>query len=250
MENNLKKYTTIDWKRALIMLMPPVLRKKKHASWLQVLLTPLSNIYDDTLYKMQHTGQVVYLEKVLNELFNKERVYDPNLSTRQKADLGLIFIDDANRPKVQYLYTHPEILEGADSIDIYTRNEEDNDREFNSFLYLSSDLDFSTTEYFNFRINIPDDILKTTNTYLNEVNSMDMVSYPINKKQGMLETMSDALVYDENQAHPYSPHPDAVKIQTPRFHKVVNFYKLVAKSYETRKYTYKNSEVPSLKTRQ
>lgn len=248
MEKDLKKYTTVDWKRTLIMLMPPVLRKKTHAEWLYALLKPLSNVYEDTLYKMQHNGQVIYLEKVLNELFNKERVYDPNLSTKQKAQQGLIFIDDANRPAVQYLYTHEEIDAGYDSIDLFTRNEEDNDREFNYFLYLSSDLDFSSTEYFNFRINIPSDpnVICTREEYQRIIAGIMETPMTEEERQQMLEKVSNKLIY--GGTHPYTTHPNAVKIQTPRFHKVVNFYKLVAKSYETRKYEYDNTEEPSLKT--
>ncbi len=239
MENNLKKYTTIDWKRALIMLMPPVLRKMKHASWLQVLLTPLSNIYDDTLYKMQHNGQVIYLEKVLNELFNKSKTYQYYETTQEKANNGLIFIDDADRPTVQYLYTHDEIENGLPPIVTYTQNPEEK-KDFRNFLYLASDLDLSSTEYFNFRINIPEAILENAGTFLNEVKAIEKSSIPIIKKQRMIEEKSDVLVYDGK--HPFSNHPDAVKIQTPRFHKVVNFYKLVAKSYETRRYLYTDSE--------
>ncbi|KZS42316.1 hypothetical protein AWE51_02430 [Aquimarina aggregata] len=242
----LRKYTQIDWQRTLIMLMPPVLRKKNHALWLQILLRPLSSIYEDTLYKMQHNGQVIYLEKVLNELFNKEREYKPYMQTQQKADNGLIFIEDADRPRVQYLFTHDEIENGEPAIITYTRDGEQKD--FSYFLYLSSDLDFSSTEYFNFRINIPDtiDVLCTREEYKNLVQGIIDADYPENEKEKMLEKLSDKLIY--GGAHPYTSHPNAVKIQTPKFHKVVNFYKLVAKSYETRRYTYENSEESSLKT--
>ncbi|AXT59697.1 hypothetical protein D1816_04770 [Aquimarina sp. AD10] len=242
----LRKYTQIDWQRTLIMLMPPVLRKNRHALWLQVLLKPLSSVYEDTLYKMQHNGQVIYLEKVLNEIFNKSKEYKYYETTQEKADNGLIFLEDADRPRVQYLFTNEEIQNGEPAIITYTRNNEPK-REFRYFLYLSSDLDFSSTEYFNFRINLPSSILEATKTYLNEVTSMDKVSYPIHKKQLLLESMSDKLIFE--LGHPFTSHPDAVKIQTPRFHKVVNFYKLVAKSYETRQYAYTNSEEPSVKAK-
>lgn len=247
MENQYPKYTTIDWKRTLLMLIPPLLRKRKHAIWLKVLLKPLAGVYDDTLYKMQHNGQVVYLEKVLNELFNKGREYKRYQYTRQKAQNGLIFIDDADRPTVQYLYTHDEINAGHDPILLYTQNIEDNNREFNYFLYLSSDLDLSSTEYFNFRINIPSDILEAVDSVLNEIRSLNESAVLPDKRNALLQTVNDKLAFE--LGHPFTNHPDAVKITTPRFHKVVNFYKLVAKSYETRRYTFNINEEPSAKNR-
>lgn len=246
MDNQYPKYTIIDWKRTLLMLMPPLLRKQKHVLWLKVLLKPLSDAYDDTLYKMQHNGQVVYLEKVLNELFNKEREYRRYQYTTQKAQNGLIFIDDADRPRVQYLYTHDEIDAGYDPILLYTNNPDDNEREFNYFLYLASDLDLSSTEYFNFRINIPSSILEANETLLNEVRSLNESTALPERRNEILQTINNKLSFE--LGHPFTSHPDAVKIVTPRFHKVVNFYKLVAKSYETRRYTYTNTEVPLVKT--
>lgn len=233
----IKKYTEIDWKRALILLMPPALRKPVQASWLYALLKPLSNVYDDTLYKMQHNGQVIYMEKVLNELFNKEREFKYYPTTQQKADNGLIFIDDATRPEVKYLFTNDEIQNGENAIVTFTRDNEPR-REFRSFLYLSSDLDFSSTEYFNFRINIPNtpEVLCTVDEYRNTIQGIMEANLPEAQKQTLLENISDKLIY--GGIHPFSGHPDAVKIQTPRFHKVVNFYKPVAKSYETRRYDY------------
>ncbi len=246
MENPYPKYTTIDWKRTLLMLLPPILKRRKHALWLQVLLKPLSDSYDDTLYKMQHNGQVIYMEKVLNELFNKGREYKRYPFTSQKAQNGLIFIDDADRPTVQYLYTNSEIEAGYDPILIYTNNPDDNQREFNYFLYLSSDLDLSSTEYFNFRINIPSDILESKDSILNEIKSLSDAVVQPSKKNLMLQNIDNKLSFE--LGHPYTTHPDAVKILTPRFHKVVNFYKLVAKSYETRRYMYTNTEAPLVKT--
>ncbi|MBP2833501.1 hypothetical protein J8281_15000 [Aquimarina sp. U1-2] len=249
MQKTYPKYTTIDWKRTLLMLIPPVLKKRKHALWLQALLKPLSETYEDTLYKMQHNGQVIYMEKVLNELFNKRRNYERYPFTSQKAQNGLIFIDDADRPAVQYLYTNDEIKAGYDPILIYTNNPDDNQKEFNYFLYLSSDLDLSSTEYFNFRINIPSDILESKNAILNEIKSLSTTSVQTPIKDKMLQNVDKKLSFEPG--HLYTNHPNAVKITTPRFHKVVNFYKLVAKSYETRKYEYSNlSNAPSVKNKE
>lgn len=238
----LRKYTQVDWSRMLLMILPPILRKSKQVVWLNVLLTPLKNLYDDTLYKMQHNGQVVYLEKVLNELFNPGRKYRPNRYTQNKADQGLIFIEDAHRPEVQYLYTHQEIvIEKQEAIDVYT-NSGEVDKDFNYFLYLSGDLDFQSTQYFNFRINIPSDLLLPKEKYDSVLscirNEFENGNITEQEQLEQIEELSNMLVAAGK--HPYSDHPDAVKIQTPKFHKVVKYYKLAAKSYETRKYDFAN----------
>jgi len=229
----IRKYTQIDWERVIIMLCPPVLRKQKQLLWLQVLLKPLTSIYEETLYRMQHNAQVVYLEKVLNEQFNKERTYSYFDTTNEKAVKGLIFIDDADRPQVQYLYTHEEIDNGLPAIITFTQNPEE-ERSFRNFLYLASDLDLSSTEYFNFRINIPVDILENNESLQNQLRGLDAVAMTVQEKQRMTEAMNDKLIFEEG--HPFSSHPDAVNIKTPQFHKEVNFYKVVSRSYETRKY--------------
>ncbi len=239
----LRKYTQINWSRGILMLIPPLLRKSKQVVWLNVLLTPLKNVYDDTLYKMQHNGQVVYLEKVLNELFNPGRKYRPDRFATNKANAGLIFIEDAHRPEVQYLYTHKEIEEEKyEPIDVYTHDGETREL-FTFFLYLSGDLDFQSTQYFNFRINIPSNLLLPKDTYdtvltciKNELESDNITEY---EYLDQIEELSNMLVAAGK--HPFSNHPKAVKIQTPKFHKVVNYYKLAAKSYETRQYEFNDN---------
>ena len=178
------------------------------------------------------------MEKILNEEFNKGVEYRYYATTQEKANKGLIFIDDSDRPAVQYLYTNNEIANGRPSIKTYTQNPEE-EKEFRYFLYLASDLDLGSTDYFNFRINIPDDILELNEEYLNEVRSINTAQLSTSKKQQLSESISKKLIYEKN--HPYNNHPDAVNIRTPRFHKIVNFYKLVAKSYETRRYAVPNT---------
>jgi len=231
----LRKYTTINWEQSLLALMPPLLRKKKHALWLNTLFKPLSSVYDDTLYKMQHTGQVVYLEKVLNEFFNKSRQYKAYNTTGEKLANGLIFINDASRPEVQYQYTHSEIESGYDPFTTYVRNEPIENRNVDSFLFLASDLDFNSTEYFNFRVNIPSDLITTAENLENEVNSIiNNNTITEKEKQEVLKIINCKLI--KGGEHPFTTHPDAVRIETPIFHKILNFYKLAGKSYETRVY--------------
>lgn len=240
----LRKYTTVNWSKSLLALMPPLLRKNKQAQWLNTLLKPLNSVYDDTLYKMQHNGQVMYMEKVLNEFFNKTREYKPYFEEAgEKKAKGLIFIDDATRPEVQYLYTHNEIQDGHDPILTYTNNNELGRRP-NFFLFLASDLDFNSTEYFNFRINIPSDLVISVDKFKEAVTKvMDDTTITEDEKRILLDKIYCKLI--KGGKHPFTSHQDAVRIQTPIFHKIVNFYKLAGKSYETREYEFNKTE-PSL----
>lgn len=90
-------------KKAVVWLMATYLRRSKHIAWLQACVAPLIYLQDVTLYKMQHNGQVVYLEKVLNEWFEVEG-YNPNLHRESKK----VYIVDAYYAKRQYIYQNYE----------------------------------------------------------------------------------------------------------------------------------------------
>jgi hypothetical protein len=45
----MNKYTVLKWEKLLLWLLPPVVRKKTHLEWLNVLLAPLRTIYDDII---------------------------------------------------------------------------------------------------------------------------------------------------------------------------------------------------------
>ncbi|CAL2055436.1 hypothetical protein [Tenacibaculum sp. 190524A05c] len=235
----LKKYTQIDWGKALLMLIPPLLRKPKQAAWIKTLAKPLSNLYDDTLYKMQHNGQVMYLEKVLNDLFNPAVKYAYNDSVPEKMDLGYIVIEDAYRPRVQYLYTHKEIYtDGYDPIIVANNGETlDGQTQYRNFLFLSGASDFNSTEFYNFRILIPSHLLISYEKYQEVLlclqNELENENITQQEQVQQVQELSDFLVISKNKL---TNHPDSVKIVTPKFHKVINFYKLAGKSYETRKY--------------
>ncbi len=235
----LRKYTQIDWGKALLMLIPPLLRKPKQAAWIKTLAKPLSSLYDDTLYKMQHNGQVMYLEKVLNDLFNPCVKYAYNDSVPEKMDLGYIVIEDAHRPRVQYLYTHKEIYTDGDDPIIVTNNGEslDGQTRYRNFLYLSGASDFNSTEFYNFRILIPNHLLISYEKYQEVLLCLqsELEANNITQQQQVeqVQELSDFLVVSKNKL---TNHPDSIKIVTPKFHKVINFYKLAGKSYETRRY--------------
>lgn len=235
---SLKQYTQIHWGKVLLALLPPLLRNKNQVVWLQVLLKPLTDLYKDNLYKMQHNGQVMYLEKVLNDAFNENVAYQYNASITQKMAEGYIVIEDAHRPSVQYLYTNREINESRGESIYVTKNSETLNLQLESrnFLYLSGASDFNSTEFFNFRILIPDHLLVSYEQYKNALSCIQEKykagSITQEQQQKEIQKLGDILVTTQDQK--ISSHPNSVKIITPKFHKVINYYKLAGKSYETR----------------
>ena len=64
----------IDFKKLAILLLPTSLRKGKVVAFAQVLLSPIAELHYQwklkrlaDWYKIEHTGQVCYLRKVLND---------------------------------------------------------------------------------------------------------------------------------------------------------------------------------------
>lgn len=216
----MNKYTILKWEKLLLWLIPPILRKKTHAQWLNVLLSPIRSIYEETLYKMQHTGQVIYLEKILNETFNPTKNYNPNASIEQKRLDELIYIDESVKPTLQYVYLHKEYFEPdrilpdgtkvkgellIPQLKIYNHDEYKN--RDNKPVYLAHRKDYTTIAYANFRVFIPESLI-TNGT---------IVIQPNNN-----ETQSAA-----------SP----IKVANIEFHNLLNFYKLAGKSYESYSYS-------------
>lgn len=202
----MNKYTVLKWEKLLLWLIPPILRKKTHFDWLDVLLTPLHTIYEEILYKMQHTGQVIYLEKVLNDTYNPTKIYNPNLSTEQKRLEELIYIDESVKPTLQYVYLHKEYYEPDGTLiipqlKVFT-NEEYKNRN-NKPVYLAHRTDYTTIEYANFRVFIPESLLA-----------------------------NQTIITDPNN----SVQSEAIKVANIEYHNLLNFYKLAGKSYESYSY--------------
>jgi hypothetical protein len=91
----------IDFRKLAVLLLPTFLRKSILMGFVTAINRPIANLYDKwrffregNIYKVQHTGQVCYLRKVLNDKL------DPSLRR--------IVITDGQRYKRQYLYTRAE----------------------------------------------------------------------------------------------------------------------------------------------
>ncbi|MEN2400597.1 hypothetical protein GKZ90_0012470 [Flavobacterium sp. MC2016-06] len=206
----MNKYTILKWEKLLLWLIPPILRKKTHVDWLNLLLTPIRTIYEETLYKMQHTGQVIYLEKVLNETFNPAKNYNPNFSTEQKRLNELIYIDESVKPTLQYVYLHKEYYEPNGTLMLpqlkIFKHEEYTNRN-NKPVYLAHRKDYTTIAYANFRVFIPENL----------ITSGVIVATP-SGGESLQKT-------------------EAIKVATIEYQNLLNFYKLAGKSYESYSYS-------------
>lgn len=95
------KYYNLNFRTLVILLLPTFLRKPRFIAFLQTAIVPLSNLHTKFLqrqkedhYKLDHTWQKCYLQKVLNDAFD--------------VDLRRITIDEGDRYERKYIYTNAE----------------------------------------------------------------------------------------------------------------------------------------------
>lgn len=149
------KVYDIVWSKMVEILLPLSLRTAKQKSWLVALLTPVSTLHatfkswsTEQRYFLQHTGQVIYLEKVLNDKFGSED-YDSTDHENTKE----IYITDGTRPTRKYIY----------------KRSEDNPVFLNPTVFIDSRATFEAI-YFDFLVNVPDTITYDTNEMIALVN--------------------------------------------------------------------------------
>nr|DAJ30014.1 MAG TPA: hypothetical protein [Caudoviricetes sp.] len=97
----LDKIVKLNVQTLAVLLTPTFLRGRRMVAWLRVLTAPLASLHyaftekrTQDLYKLAHNGQVCYLEKALNDRFDRQ-------SRR-------IRIEDGTRYKQEYIYTQAE----------------------------------------------------------------------------------------------------------------------------------------------
>ncbi|SNR16547.1 conserved protein of unknown function [Tenacibaculum jejuense] len=127
-----KIYDT-DFYKQISLLLPTFKRKSKIINFLKSLIKPLTELYQvfkryrtETLYKINHNGQVVYLQKVLNDRFDK---------TQRR-----IFISDGLFNNPTYVYPH------EDQKDIYLNTQ---------YIFNQTELEFKDVD---FVVVLPSDI--------------------------------------------------------------------------------------------
>lgn len=112
--NNIYK---INFRNLANYLTPPFLRKQRFIDWMDVLLKPVEEVNysfklfrKQAIYKVTHNGQVVFLQKVLRDAFDRElrRIlivdslsFDPVWVYPTADDLP-VYIGDASSPRFLY----------------------------------------------------------------------------------------------------------------------------------------------------
>lgn len=82
-------WSTIDIETQQKLLSPIFLREDTTLAFIKTLTSPMQGIVDDTLYKMQHDGRKIYLEKMLNEVYQVT-----GYSHQDHENTKLIYIED------------------------------------------------------------------------------------------------------------------------------------------------------------
>jgi hypothetical protein len=129
-------WQTVDFYKLIQSLLPTFLRKARLILFLSCIIKPLDSIYKETLYKMQHDGRTIYLEKMLNEHF-KVLGYDPTNHDATKQ----IYIDDIPELDKLYIFQDEEnetsFLEDVDSnLDVFLDNETEGLVSYSSIIYI------------------------------------------------------------------------------------------------------------------
>ena len=121
---------------AIKALLPWFMRKPKIAAYIESICKPvkdkndeLEDLAEDSLYRVAITGQVIYLERLLNDLFDNT--------------LRRIYITDFSDQAQVYLYLRSE----GDVTFAYRREDEED-----LFMYSTSEI----LESYRFAINIPE----------------------------------------------------------------------------------------------
>lgn len=92
-------WSTINIDNQLELLSPTFLRKETTMAFLKALMSPMQSIVDDTLYKMQHDGRKIYLEKMLNEYYEVSG-YDH----QDHENTKLIYIEDLQQIEKLFIF--------------------------------------------------------------------------------------------------------------------------------------------------
>lgn len=97
------RWSDFDIVRLVSLLLPLKNRRVQMVSWLNAVLVPLARLKDDILYKMQHDGRVIYLEKVLNE-----KLGAPGYDHQDHEATKVIIIGPGEIPEEVYIFRKGE----------------------------------------------------------------------------------------------------------------------------------------------
>lgn len=97
-------WSTVNIQQLNKQFLPTFLRKGRTIAFFEALTSPMQNIVDETLYKMQHNGTKIYLEKMLNEAYAIVGYDHQNHETTK-----LIYIDDIAEDEKLYIWQDLEL---------------------------------------------------------------------------------------------------------------------------------------------
>lgn len=122
----------IDFGRFAVLNLPIGLRKPGIAALVQVALKPIDSLHytwkqwrGDNLYKIEHTGQICYLRKSLNDKFDVSlrRIYigdgqlNETLYIFTEAEPVNVWMDNESEPETLWMYNEAETADtGLDFI--------------------------------------------------------------------------------------------------------------------------------------
>lgn len=136
------RWHSFDITKLVSLMLPMQMRRLSLVLFLNALTLPLGWLIAKVLYKMQHDGRVIYLEKVLNEAFDM-----PGYSAASHESSKIIYIAPGEVPDETYLFQEEEPdappFIGLDS------NANDGD---DVWLYTQQELD---ARYNDFRVVVP-----------------------------------------------------------------------------------------------
>lgn len=123
----------INWPLLILRLLPVERRRQMRMEWLRSLLAPFMALYNSFLvyregthYKLQFTGQIIYLERLLNDQFNAGNpAYDTN-----GIPIGIYITDPTDNLIPVYVWNKIEVrpplylYNASESADpVYLRNQ-------------------------------------------------------------------------------------------------------------------------------
>lgn len=144
----------VDWQQVAAALVPWFLRRSRLVAWLSVAIKPSGYLWlvflEDRrwmLFRVRYSGQVIYLEHMLNKLFNSGRpAYTDDTPTGIWIGPGQL-VDDGN-----YIYTQAEAGEESDENRVYDSSEVVDEPNDEIWLYEQWELENLS---YDFTVNVP-----------------------------------------------------------------------------------------------
>lgn len=139
-------WSTINFSKLVKVSLPTFRRKLKTVELLKALVSPMQMIAEKALYKMQHDGRKIYLEKMLNE-FYKVNSYNH----QDHENTKLIYIENVGANARLYIFqdyeTEVVFLEDDgvddDDLDLFLDEGADNSLGYSFIIFMPDTISFN-----------------------------------------------------------------------------------------------------------